>query len=174
MLITRRVAHSGNGRSDRDPAFTASTFRALLSLRHSLRATHCPSLLSRVLVLPLARSMASSSVLVPTGASAAVLKPSDPVPDFAVSVEGPKFDEGMSLQKLLASYTRIGFQANSLGKAIDIVNKMVRFALTPSLRPTSGTIHSANGDCRTNRSRKTSPKNICPRRSVRRPSVTSS
>lgn len=51
--------------------------------------------------------------------------PSEPMPDFAVSVKGPNFDEDMDLQKLLASYSRIGFQANSLGKAIDIVNKMV-------------------------------------------------
>ncbi|KAI0711074.1 Deoxyhypusine synthase [Cerioporus squamosus] len=74
--------------------------------------------------------MASSSAPIPTGASAAVLKPSDPVPDFAVSVEGPNFDEEMSLQKLLASYTRIGFQANSLGKAIEIVNKMRKWRLS--------------------------------------------
>ena len=47
------------------------------------------------------------------------------MPDFAVTVEGPNFDEEMTLQKLLASYQRVGFQANSLGKAIDIVNKMV-------------------------------------------------
>ena len=68
----------------------------------------------------------SSTGPIPTGASAAVLKPSEPMPDFAVSVEGPNFDEDISLQKLLDSYHRIGFQANSLGKAIDIVNKMVR------------------------------------------------
>ncbi|RDX55435.1 Deoxyhypusine synthase [Lentinus brumalis] len=74
--------------------------------------------------------MASSSAPIPSGASAAVLKPSDPIPDFAVSVEGPNFDEEMSLQKLLASYSRIGFQANSLGKAIDIVNKMRKWRLS--------------------------------------------
>ena len=68
--------------------------------------------------------MASSSN-VPSAASAAVLKPSEPMPDFAVTVEGPKFDEQIDLQGLLNSYKRIGFQANSLGKAIDIVNKMV-------------------------------------------------
>lgn len=67
----------------------------------------------------------SSSGAIPSGASAAVLKPSEPMPDFAVTVEGPNFDEEMTLQKLLASYQRVGFQANSLGKAIDIVNKMV-------------------------------------------------
>ena len=67
---------------------------------------------------------------IPSGASAAVLKPSEPMPDFAVSVEGPNFEEEVSLQKLLESYKRIGFQANSLGKAIEIVNKMVRVELS--------------------------------------------
>ena len=67
----------------------------------------------------------ASSTNVPLGASSAVLKPSEPMPEFAVSVEGPNFDTPVSLDGLLASYTRIGFQANSLGRAIDIVNKMV-------------------------------------------------
>ena len=64
---------------------------------------------------------------VPSGAASAVLKPSDPVSDDAVSVQGPNFDNPLSLQELLDSYRRIGFQANSLGKAIDVVNKMVSF-----------------------------------------------
>ncbi|KAI0326660.1 Deoxyhypusine synthase [Cubamyces sp. BRFM 1775] len=67
---------------------------------------------------------------IPSGASAAVLKPSEPMPDFAVSVEGPNFEEEISLQKLLESYKRIGFQANSLGKAIEIVNKMRKWRLS--------------------------------------------
>jgi deoxyhypusine synthase len=61
----------------------------------------------------------------PKGASAAVLQPSEPVPDNAVSVQGPNFDNSFSLQQFLASYERVGFQATSLGKAIDIVNRMV-------------------------------------------------
>jgi deoxyhypusine synthase len=64
----------------------------------------------------------------PKGASAAVLKPSEPVPEEAVAVQGPNFDERLTLDSLLGSYERIGFQANSLGKAINIVNKMVRLA----------------------------------------------
>ena len=67
----------------------------------------------------------SSTGPIPVGASAAVLKPSEPMPEFAVTVQGPNFDDDISLQKLLDSYSRIGFQANSLGKAIEIVNKMV-------------------------------------------------
>jgi deoxyhypusine synthase len=66
----------------------------------------------------------SSSI--PNGASAAILKHSEPVPDEAVAVQGPNFDERPTLETLLDSYERIGFQANSLGKAINIVNKMVR------------------------------------------------
>ncbi|KAI0353491.1 Deoxyhypusine synthase [Trametes cingulata] len=73
--------------------------------------------------------MAPASTI-PTDASAAVLKPSEPMPDFAVSVEGPNFEEEVTLQKLLESYKRIGFQANSLGKAIDIVNKMRKWRLS--------------------------------------------
>jgi deoxyhypusine synthase len=65
---------------------------------------------------------------IPQSASAAVLKPSEPVSDEAIAVQGPNFDERPSLDSLLASYERIGFQANSLGKAINIVNKMVRLA----------------------------------------------
>lgn len=67
----------------------------------------------------------SSTTLPPTAASAAVLQPSDPIPENAISVQGPNFDQPMSLQAFLKSYERIGFQANSLGKAIDIVNHMV-------------------------------------------------
>lgn len=65
---------------------------------------------------------------VPQGASAAVLKPSEPVPEETVAVQGPNFDDRQTLDSLLKSYERIGFQANSLGKAINIVNNMVRLA----------------------------------------------
>ncbi|KAH7887777.1 Deoxyhypusine synthase [Phlebopus sp. FC_14] len=67
---------------------------------------------------------------VPAGASQAVLQPSEPVPESAVSIQGPDFDEIQSLQDLLRSYERIGFQATSLGKAIDIVNRMRRWRLS--------------------------------------------
>lgn len=69
--------------------------------------------------------------MIPAGASAAVLKPSDPVSEDAVPVQGPNFDQKLSFQDFLQSYERIGFQANSLGKAIDIVNKMVRRYQSP-------------------------------------------
>ena len=66
-----------------------------------------------------------TSTNIPAGASSAVLKPSDPVSEDAVSVQGPNFDNPLDLQQFISSYERIGFQANSLGKAIHIVNKMV-------------------------------------------------
>lgn len=68
--------------------------------------------------------MASSQDL-PDNAASTILKPSDPVPEWMVPVEGPNFDEPMSLNKFLRSYERIGFQANSLGKAIEVVDRMV-------------------------------------------------
>ena len=70
-------------------------------------------------------SMSAGTATIPLDASAAVLKPSEPVPDAAVSVEGPNFDQDLSLAQLLESYKRVGFQASSLAKAIEIVNKMV-------------------------------------------------
>ena len=66
-----------------------------------------------------------ASIDVPAGASSAILKPSEPVSEDAVSVQGPDFDSPLDLQQFISSYERIGFQANSLGKAIHIVNKMV-------------------------------------------------
>lgn len=69
--------------------------------------------------------MSADKTTIPVGASAAVLKPSEPVPEAAVSVEGPNFDQDVTLAQLLDSYKRIGFQASSLAKAIEIVNKMV-------------------------------------------------
>ena len=63
---------------------------------------------------------------VPADAAAAILLPSALVPDNAVYVEGPDFEQPQTLQSFLQSYERIGFQANSLGRAINVVNKMVR------------------------------------------------
>ncbi|KAF5370079.1 hypothetical protein D9758_001081 [Tetrapyrgos nigripes] len=67
---------------------------------------------------------------VPNTASAAVLLRSDPVPESSVSVVGPNLEQPLSLQQFLNSYERIGFQANSLGKAIDIVNRMRSWRLS--------------------------------------------
>lgn len=65
------------------------------------------------------------SNLLPSSATAAVLAPSHPVPKDAISVLGPNFEKSHDLASFLESYSRIGFQANSFGKAVDIVNQMV-------------------------------------------------
>lgn len=62
---------------------------------------------------------------IPFGAAASVLKASDPVPEDAISVKGPDFEQPLSLDAFLRSYERIGFQATSFGKAINIVDAMV-------------------------------------------------
>ena len=62
---------------------------------------------------------------VPSAATAAVLVQSAPVPKDAIPVQGPNFERPLGLQELLSSYERIGFQATSLGRAIEIVEKMV-------------------------------------------------
>ena len=67
---------------------------------------------------------------IPADAAAAVLKRSEPLPETAVSVQGPDLGKTLSLQDLLNSYERIGFQATSLGKAIEIVNRMVHTHLS--------------------------------------------
>ena len=69
--------------------------------------------------------MNSSDTTIPGAVAAAVLQPSDPISSSAVSVQGPDFERSLTLDQFLRSYERIGFQANSLGKAISIVNKMV-------------------------------------------------
>lgn len=63
---------------------------------------------------------------IPAEAAAAVLKRSEPLPETVISVQGPDFGKPLSFQDLLSTYERIGFQATSLGKAIEIVNRMVR------------------------------------------------
>ena len=58
-------------------------------------------------------------------ATASVLLRSAPVPENSVTVKGPDFNQQLTLNELLESYSRIGFQAHSVGKAIELVNKMV-------------------------------------------------
>ncbi|KIY73727.1 Deoxyhypusine synthase [Cylindrobasidium torrendii FP15055 ss-10] len=67
---------------------------------------------------------------VPSAASAAVLQASEPISTDAVPVQGPNFEKPFSLQDFISSYETIGFQANSLGRAIDIVNKMRKWRLS--------------------------------------------
>lgn len=101
--------------------------------------------------------MAAAQSTIPSGASSAVLKPSDPVPEDAVTVQGPNFDEHLTLNDFLSSYERIGFQANHLGRAINVVNKMVRPALYSHF-DLSNTVLRGSGDCPTNPSQRTKTK----------------
>lgn len=58
------------------------------------------------------------------GAHDSVLMPSEALPEDAVHVKGPNFDDQISLQDLLKSYETIGFQATGLARAIKIIDKM--------------------------------------------------
>lgn len=70
-----------------------------------------------------------SSSLAPSGATAAVLKPSEPVPEGTRTVSGIDFDkyEGRSItaEELLAGMANMGFQASSVAEAVRIINDMV-------------------------------------------------
>ncbi|KAL1304455.1 hypothetical protein AAFC00_003451 [Neodothiora populina] len=64
----------------------------------------------------------------PSGATDAVLKPSDPVPEDAVPVVGLDFDkyreEDITAAEMVASMARMGFQASSVGQAAKIIDGM--------------------------------------------------
>jgi len=58
-------------------------------------------------------------------AHAAVLIPSEAIPEDAVHVKGPDFSKPVDLMDLLKSYETIGFQATGLSRAIEVVDEMV-------------------------------------------------
>lgn len=72
--------------------------------------------------------MASQSSA-PTGATDAVLKPSEPVPEGAREVQGIDFNQyasrSITVEELVAGYAGMGFQATSVGEAVRIINDMV-------------------------------------------------
>lgn len=65
----------------------------------------------------------------PSGATDAVLKPSDPVPEGAIPVQGLDFNEyadrNITVAELVDNMSDMGFQASSIGKAVEIINGMV-------------------------------------------------
>ena len=65
----------------------------------------------------------------PSGATDAVLKASDPVPEGAVPVEGLDFDafkdRNVTAAELVEKMGNMGFQATSIGQAAKIVDGMV-------------------------------------------------
>ena len=65
----------------------------------------------------------------PSGATDAVLKPSDPVADGAVPVKGLDFDafadHNITVAEMVENLSTVGFQASSISQAAEIVNGMV-------------------------------------------------
>lgn len=65
----------------------------------------------------------------PTKAVDAVLVQSQPMPEGSVKVKGIDFDhyagKSITVDELVRNMSNMGFQASSLGKAIEIVDKMV-------------------------------------------------
>ena len=55
----------------------------------------------------------------------AVLAPSQVMPENADTVQGWDFGHGCSLDELLGSFIRTGFQATAFGRAVNEVNRMV-------------------------------------------------
>ena len=66
----------------------------------------------------------------PSGATDAVLKPSEPVPEGAREVQGIDFDKyagrSITVDELVGGYGSMGFQATAVGEAVRIINGMVR------------------------------------------------
>jgi hypothetical protein len=63
----------------------------------------------------------------------AVLKPSIPMPSSSTQIRGvdfndyltPHYKNAITVQQLTATFTRTGFQASNLGRAVEIINNMV-------------------------------------------------
>lgn len=74
-------------------------------------------------------SSKESSNPAPSAATAAVLKPSDPVPAGTRIVSGINFDQyegrNITAEELLAGMANMGFQASSVAEAVRIINDMV-------------------------------------------------
>ncbi|KAI8818068.1 DHS-like NAD/FAD-binding domain-containing protein [Fimicolochytrium jonesii] len=68
----------------------------------------------------------------PTPASAvqAVLVPSAPMPTDSTEVKGYDFNNGVDYSALLASYFRTGYQATSVGQAVEEINRMIKWRLS--------------------------------------------
>ncbi|XP_068574587.1 deoxyhypusine synthase [Cebidichthys violaceus] len=68
---------------------------------------------------------------VPSVALEAVLKPSCDLPEDMPKIKGYDFNQGVDLQAVLKSYITTGFQASSLGLAIEEINLMIEKRLEP-------------------------------------------
>lgn len=61
-----------------------------------------------------------------SNAREAVLKPSCELPEDTLKIRGYDFNQGVDLQAVMDSFITTGFQASSLGLAIQEINQMVR------------------------------------------------
>jgi len=61
-------------------------------------------------------------------------------------VEGPDFNKDISLKEFIESYSKIGFQATNVGKAIELIKKMREEKVTIILAYTSGIVSSGLRD----------------------------
>lgn len=61
----------------------------------------------------------------PSSAVQAVLVQSTPMPSDSVQVKGYDFNNGIDYQAIMQSYMRTGYQATSVGQAIEEINRMV-------------------------------------------------
>lgn len=68
----------------------------------------------------------------PSVAMEAVLKPSCELPKDMLKIKGYDFNQGADLQAVLKSYLTTGFQASSLGLAIQEINNMIEKRLEPA------------------------------------------
>ncbi|ORY04593.1 Deoxyhypusine synthase [Basidiobolus meristosporus CBS 931.73] len=66
----------------------------------------------------------------PDVAAQAVLVKSTQMPEGTLTTKGYDFNEGLDYSKLLDSYLRTGFQATSVGQAIDAINQMRNWRLS--------------------------------------------
>ena len=66
---------------------------------------------------------------VPSAATNAVLKPSDPIPQGVRMVKGIEFNDykgrEITVNELVAGMAEMGFQASAVGDAVRIINDMV-------------------------------------------------
>lgn len=87
---------------------------------------HTPTTISHELSLQFRMTENSAA---PSGATDAVLKPSDPVPEGAMPVKGLDFNDfknvDITAAELVANMAQMGFQASSIGQAAKIVDGMV-------------------------------------------------
>ncbi|XP_034046854.1 deoxyhypusine synthase-like [Thalassophryne amazonica] len=68
----------------------------------------------------------------PSVAMEAVLKPSCNLPEDMPKIRGYDFNQGVDLKAVIKSYLTTGFQASSLGLAIQEINRMIEKRLEPA------------------------------------------